>query len=286
MQKVLLLLLLLAMGKAEYQGNMFVSIDPNTYLYNTKNNKNYPLTLKPSVTTPSLTDIYLDDQEQQNYHKLFTAPAILVNHPHPSEYRQNNIYLLQQATKNIELWRYDRAGKGIKLYTGKTVDFRVARNNQQIAVSTGNSLAILNTKGKTLKVISPKPTEQIVLFDWSTDSAKLWYGVKSNNKFTNIIRIETNSWKKSLFPVNYLAIGKEYAFNPDLGKIVFSDAGYPYKTQKRYRVTTLYLYQTANSSIELIATANKTFSPRWKDNDYFEFISPLGTAWVTFNGTK
>ena len=255
--------------------------------------------LAVNTTDPSKGMVYLEDPATSERSPYLELSDLYSDHYHPVEYHAGNLFAVRRFDYTglgdddwrSELWVYDAAKNGSKIFESKSVDFRASPDGITIAVSDNERLYLMDTGGNAFAQLSAAqlggslPGAQdasIALEGWSDDSARFWGHLFAASQVlgfyeTSATGGEVKSYDLSAVPFS----GQEYALNPNSGKLVFSD--YPRffdaDSAERFKTSgttvTLYLLDLNSMALSTIATTTATtFAPQWISADRIEYNDP------------
>lgn len=244
-------------------------------------------------------DIFIRDEKSGKETFLMRLDKVCARHYHFAEYHNGNLYIIRefgydpQTMKYSEdyireLWKYDKGGAGKKLFSAKGIDFRVDPNEKFVAIESGNILRIIDLNTNEVKLEVPVRTLThpdlsgefaIGLEYWSGDGKSFWGKLAFTAYPKQFFKVDTVNWKIIKYNVSSLNLNiGETALNPNLEKIVYSDAPVVFDVdsaeefKQSQQMVTLYLYDLNSERKEIIDTSTaEWFSPRWLDNETIEY---------------
>jgi len=231
------------------------------------------------------------------------------------ERRGENTYLVwivgytpgSSYAQTLELWRYDAEGKGTRLYSAPGLSFRVAPDEQYIALRVSDpggrweTLRFIDSAGNPVQeftadqltahdeeVHAPLPA-RLALLDWSDNGKTFWGYMHAGPSPQTIFRINTDSWQVALYDVSDLSIPWEYDLNVDTAKLAYSDCPQMYVAEdaeafaRSQRRVTLFVYDLDSGRRQIVATAvAECFQPRWLDDTTLEYNDPEDGGRTTY----
>jgi hypothetical protein len=255
---------------------------------------------RPNSSDGSLTDIYLQNASTKVETLLMSLPNVNKDSYHAGEYHNGNLYILRrmgntQVDQNWsdQLWRYDPHKNGKMLFSYKGLDFRVAPDGSYAAVvyqagdTSANTLAFIDENGDVVRDFNIDPTGPYANFpnQWSDDGKQFWGQLQFDVNPKIIYRISISDWSVKKFVVEPLNIGEEFELNANTGQIVYSDYPAFFDTGSRQQFIDsatkvhLFLYDLNSQALQTIAISiARPFSPKWLDNNRFEYDDPNGGA--------
>ena len=250
-----------------------------------------------NIGQPTTGMVYLENPNTKERTPFITVTDIYIEHYHNVEFHLGNLFIIRrfdQSNSSIdELWKYDAAGNGKKIYTGNNIDFRVAPDGNTIAINDSDHLLILDTSGNlfasfTLDELSsgnPKTnTASIGMEGWSKDSSQFWGNLFMAIDVRAFFRVIVSTKQSQTYDImNFPFSRHDYDLNYDTAQIVFSD--YPMfldadnakKFETSGKIVSLYLLDLPGKKIQTISTTiAKPFNPSWIDDNNFQYDNPGG----------
>ena len=117
------------------------------------------------------------------------------------------------------------------------------------------------------------------LNQWSSNGKYFWGNLAVTASTSQFFKINTENWQITKYDVSSLSINsRESALNPDIEKIVYSDAPVFFDTEdsdefkQSGKQITLYLYDLNLKESKIIdKTIADWFKPKWIDNSTIEY---------------
>jgi len=255
--------------------------------------------VKPVEVKTATFDVFIKNEKSGEETFLMQLDKVYERHYHFAEYHNGNLYIIRefgydpQTMKYSEdyireLWKYDKEEEGEKLFSAKGIDFRVDPKEKFIAIESENILRIIDLNTDEVKVTAPVGTLihpdlsgefAIGLRDWPEDGRSFWGYLAFTAYPQQFFRIDTTNWRIIKYNVSSLHLNtRESTLNPNLGKIVYSDAPMVFDVESKeefersQRSVTLYLYDLDSGEEEIIDTSKaEWFKPKWVDNTTIEY---------------
>lgn len=255
--------------------------------------------LAVNTSDPSKGMVYLEDPATGERSPYLELTELYSDHYHSVEYQAGNLFVVRRfdytgsgdSDWRSELWVYDPAKNGKKIFESTSVDFRASPDGLTIAVSDNERLYLMDTGGNAFAQVSTAqlgenlPYAQdasISLEGWSDDSTRFWGHLFAASQVlgfyeTNATGGDVQNYDLSTVPFS----GQEYALNPNSGKVVFSD--YPRffdaDSAERFKssgtTVTLYLLDLKSMALSTIATNSaNSFNPEWIGDGRVQYDDP------------
>jgi len=248
-----------------------------------------------------LTDVFIRNTITGEEALLLTLEDVYAEHYHNSEYRNSNLYIIKRVGYDEddpddddwtdEIWKYDDKGIGVKLFTSRGVDFRVAPDESLVAVRyrlspefEDSALAFINPQGELIRQFlfdNIEITSWFFLDKWSDDGSSFWVVFQFGPSPKIYSRIDLKSWQVVDFDVIDLQISHEDDLNANTGKLVYSDHPFSFETFSAQKflvsqeLVTLFVYDFTNKKSTAIATSiARQFKPTWLDDNTIEYDDP------------
>ena len=269
--------------------------------------ENYEVVLLPKEENSEIVDVLLKNNETGEIKTFITLGDIVQGHYHNTEYHNGELFILRKVNEEvgsgsdneISLWVYKEDGKGVKLLSGRGLDFRANPDGSLIATYSGEEVLFIDDNGDVLLLFGlpdiAGENEQLLnaaigLEGWSADGSIFW-----GNLFLG-------AYKAAFYQVNVVEgalktydltgielIGREYDLNEDTGKLVFSD--YPVffdalssdNFKESGKTVTLYLLDLESMETQQIAQSQaEVFLPSWMDEITIAYENPNGEGRLTY----
>ncbi|MBU0568897.1 hypothetical protein KKC52_12750 [bacterium] len=256
-------------------------------------------------------DIFVRDESSGKETFLMRLDAD-ASHYHFGEYHNGNLYIIRKfgydpktttysEDYTRELWRYDKEGKGKRLFSAKSIDFRVDPKERFVAIGIREKgdetfrdiLYILDLATNKERLNAPverlvhpdipkaKALPSMVILEyWSGDGRFFWGSLDVTAYPYQFFKVDTTNWEITKYDVSSLALGcTECALNPNLERIIYSNAPETFCIEEAqdferswWRRVTLWLYDLNSGKKEIIDKSRaEWFRPEWLDNDTIEY---------------
>jgi hypothetical protein len=259
------------------------------------NGDEYEVILTENPQDSSRTDVYVRSPDTNTETFFITITDVYLQHYHNTEYHNGNLYILRRIgydgypdkTWSDQLWRYDSQKNGTLLYSDKGGDFRVAPDEEHIAVGN-EDVIIVNKNGTVLNTytLSDLGFGQnrdlvIALLRWSNDGRHLWGKVSFTAYPQFFYKISTESWNAETYDISNLGVNSDFDLNADRAKVAYSN--YPtffdVDSELEYEHSggkvNLQIYDLESENNQVIATSTvEKFAPAWKDENTLEYNDP------------
>ncbi len=267
---------------------------------------NYETITKPNPQDESKTDIYIRNPNTNEEAFLMTLTDVYQQHGHNSEYHNGNLYIIRRIGYDgypdddwaDELWKYDSAKNGKKLFSSQGLFFLVSPSEERIGISSDEKLFFIDTEGEQLKQYSSEELDanpadkpgNLDILEWSSDSQRLWGWHTFGPIPASYYEIDINSWQVRKYDVSALNLGTEGNLNTETRKIVYSDypAMFDVDSLEDFEASgkkvTLYLYDfITKENKEITTSIVKRFNPKWLDNNRVEYNDPDGEGRLMYS---
>lgn len=269
----------------------------------------------------STIDVYVKNKTTDETLSTFKIKNLDYENVHPLEFHQCAVYTLREFGTNslpgyrVELWKYDYAGNGKKLFDmlveGATSttnyyepEFRIDPNEKYLALDTRQDAFVIFDP-KTLQILFTLPISDIekqepniigfVQFypgGWSTDGRYFWFDFDAFADIIGFVRIDTSNWSYQAFAAPPTTMGGD-AFNPDNGIVTYRTNAAPWTADaaidQQYRdqakqsgqITSFYLYDLLTKQNYLVATTTDPtyyYRPQWLSSSTLEYRLPSGAT--------
>ena len=255
----------------------------------------YQILLKENSQDTTNTDVYFQNQKSWTEVFFLTIADVERHHYHNNELHNGNLYIIKRIGYDgypdenwtDELWRYDLQKVGTQLYSAKGIDFRVAPNEEYIAIKT-DRLYIIDQQGDVVRTyaiddlgIGDNNGLDIGLIQWSEDSSRLWGELSFTLYWQAVYAVQTSSWQVDTFDVSTLDMSAEKSLNGNTGVLAYSNypALFDEESAKIYdksgATVDLKTFDLRTKEQKYIATSiTKPFYPEWLDENTLEFNNP------------
>jgi hypothetical protein len=217
---------------------------------------------------------------------------LALGHYHPYEFHQGNLYVIHQSTSS--LYKYDNNKKGYLVYTTPGIDFRVSPDENFVAIRTGDSLLLLNSKWNKIRVFDSRVFNVDGFKDICFAEHFLYFtnggpGAGLNTLFK--VNLNKFSWSKKVLP--NISVDIDYSFNPFNETVACSDIPFLYDAdsykswENEKHTVTLYLFDFRTMKKTIVATSTaKAFKPKWIDNSHIQFNNPVSSNRIVWTIKK
>jgi hypothetical protein len=238
-------------------------------------------------------DVFLKNKKTGKETFFINLPDIYVEHYHNAEFHNGNLYIIRRTGGDNGyrnnpnwtdmLWRYDASKQGKQLFAVQGLDFRVSADEKYIAVGNSEKVTILDDNGNPLKSFdstqlksSSDSPEAIELLQWSMHT--LWLTAALGTERSELVKITVPDYITTKYDLAKVAIGADFAFNPEKALIAYSD--YPVLLDsdtadtyaKSGKTVMLMLYNLDKKTTKTIATSvTKPFDPHWLNANTLQY---------------
>lgn len=248
--------------------------------------------LQASPSDGRLTDVYLLDPKTGIQTKALTLSGIDRQRVHQAEFFKGNVYLVKAGAGDgtVELWKYDAAGDGTKLYAAAGIDFRVSQEAGAIGLVAGTfpteTVAVLDSNGTVTKSLTRAdlgidPSSALEPIAWRQGA--FWLDTKQGIQLIDLILLKIGDWSYSKHDLSGLHItGHEFAVAPASARLVFSTFVSPVDVKDvknpPMQSASLYLYDIATKATTKLATVptGRPLEPSWESEGVVDYADPAG----------
>lgn len=255
--------------------------------------------IKESARGKDSSDVYVKDYTTGKAWKFAAVSEAVRQHYHGAEYHDGYLYIIRRRPGGDdaylkspdwrdELWRYNKAGKGVKVFTSRGLDFRVSKDGKLTAVVVGSNarprsaLHLLKFDGKPMKVFQKDKLGLFGHFDFEEWTGRyLWLKDQWAADICGFIRIDTRSMAVRKYDVSLQ--DEDYDLDTASLRLAYSDypAMFDIDTAEEFvknkTSVKLYVYDLTTKKKRLIArSVAKPFAPKWKGVGKLEYNNPRG----------
>jgi hypothetical protein len=250
--------------------------------------------LRPDSINPNMTEVVLLDVASRVEQKLLTLSDVYREHYHPVERVDGSVYIVKRfgdidSSWTDELWKYDVAGKGSRIYAEPGLDFRVSREAQRIAIFTSfpdQRIVMMDLQGERIKEFSrddiPSLSTEQVLAPLMWHGRVLWFGAFEGLSLMRLFSLDAHSQAIVAHDLSSLNVAREeFALEPTSHLLVYSDYHPRLDTaDPAYQVATLFAYNLLNQKkISFVRTSTtRAFEPTWIDGTTVEYNDPASNG--------